>query len=267
MKIAAKDLEVCYGEMRILKGISLAPGEASLLGVIGPNGSGKTTLLKTLSNILKPRSGVVYLNGSDIGSFTSREIARNLAVVPQDTGVGFDFTAYEFVLMGRTPHIGRFEKESRADRTIAADAMRLTHTEDLKDRLVTTLSGGERQKVVIAKALAQEPNVLLLDEPTANLDIKNQLEVMALIKNAVLHRGITAVMAIHDINLAARYCDEMMLLHRGEIYALGAPKSVLTAENIMAVFGVESLVMDGLAEGSVYIIPLSTLGEEEQQTG
>ncbi|GBE56940.1 MAG TPA: ABC transporter ATP-binding protein [Euryarchaeota archaeon] len=266
MKIAAKDLEVCYGENLILKGISLAPREGSLLGVIGPNGSGKTTLLKTLSNILKPISGVVYLNGSEIGSLTSRETARNLAVVPQDTGVGFDFTAYELVLMGRTPHIGRFEKESRTDRNIAADAMRLTHTEDLKDRLVTTLSGGERQKVVIAKALSQEPNVLLLDEPTANLDIKNQLEVMGLIKNAVIGRGITAIMAIHDINLAARYCDEMMLLRLGEIYASGPPKAVLTKENIKAVFGVESLVTDGPEDGSVYVIPLSTL-EKEEQTG
>jgi len=259
MKIAAENLDVYYGEKQILHCMSMAPKEGSLIGVIGPNGSGKTTLLKTLSNTLKPRAGVVYLNGSKMSDLKSREIAKNLAVVSQDTSVGFDFTVYELVLMGRTPHIGRFEKEGWADRDIANAAMRLTNTVDLKDRLITTLSGGERQKVVIAKALSQEPNVLLLDEPTANLDIKNQIEVMTLIKNAVKSRAITAVMAIHDINLAARYCDEMMLLHRGEIYAIGSPKSVLTAENIKAVFGVESIVTDGPADGSIYVVPMATL--------
>ena len=257
MRIAAKDVYFYYGDRKILEEISLSAGEGSFIGVIGPNGSGKTTLLKALSKILKPKKGVVFLNGTEISLLSQREIAKDMAVVPQDTSVNFDFTAFEFVMMGRTPHIGRLEKERPLDRRIVEDVMEVTKTTGLKDRLITTLSGGERQKVVIAKALAQQPKVLLLDEPTANLDINNQIEIMELIRDAVNRKRVTVIMAIHDINLAARYCSEMILLSEGRIFAVGSPKKVLTQENIKEVFRVSSIVNGNPADGSVFVIPLS----------
>jgi iron complex transport system ATP-binding protein len=258
MRIASNELDFYFGNTQILKKITFEANEGNLIGIIGPNGSGKTTLLKTLSRVLKPAGGLIFLNGTDLSKLTPKDIARDLAVVPQDTSVNFDFTAFEVVLMGRTPHIGRLKKEGEGDRGIALDAMRLTDTIDLKDRLITTLSGGERQKVIIAKALAQEPKILLLDEPTANLDIKNQIEIMELIKEAVVEKGITAIMAIHDINLAARYCNEMIMLKKGRIFDAGQPKSVLNQKNIKEVFGVRSVVNGNPADGSVYVVPLSS---------
>jgi iron complex transport system ATP-binding protein len=261
MRITSKELDFYFGNTRILNNITFEAKEGNLIGIIGPNGSGKTTLLKTLSRVLKPAGGLIFLNGTETSKLTPREIARDLAVVPQDTSVNFDFTALEVVLMGRTPHIGRLKKEEEEDRRIALDAMRVTGTIELKDRLITTLSGGERQKVIIAKALAQEPKILLLDEPTANLDIKNQIEIMELINEAVVEKGITAIMAIHDINLAARYCNEMIMLKRGRIFDAGRPKSVLNQKNIREVFGVRSVVNGNPADGSVYVVPLSPRDE------
>jgi iron complex transport system ATP-binding protein len=257
MSISANEVDFSFGDSDILKEISFRAAEGKLIGVIGPNGSGKTTLLKTLSRVLKPKKGIVYLKGEEISGLSHRQIAKKMAVVPQDTTVNFDFTAYEIVLMGRTPHIGRLDRESPGDRRVARDIMELTNTSELGDRLITTLSGGERQKVIIAKALTQEPRVLLLDEPTANLDICNQIEIMELIRDAVVSKQITAIMAIHDINLAARYCNEMILLKDGKIFAKGLPKDILTRENIKEVFDVLSVVNGNPADGSVYVVPLS----------
>jgi iron complex transport system ATP-binding protein len=263
MRIAAEDVDFYFGAQKILKGINLSAEEGALIGIIGPNGSGKTTLLKTLSKVLKPARGLIFLNGNELSELSQRKIAKDLAVVPQDTSVNFDFTAFEVVLMGRTPHIGRLEKEKSEDRETALDTMRQTEIHELRDRLITTLSGGERQKVIIAKALTQEPKVLLLDEPTANLDIRNQIEIMDLIKDAVVQKDITAIMAIHDINLAARYCDEMILLRNGGIFATGQPKSVLTPKNVKAVFDINSVVNGNPADGSVYVVPISPREKEK----
>jgi iron complex transport system ATP-binding protein len=257
MRISAEEVDFYFGDSKVLDGINLTATEGNLIGIIGPNGSGKTTLLRALSRVLKPAKGRILLNNANIAGLNQREIASDLAVVPQDTSVNFGFTAFDLVLMGRTPHIGRLQKESENDKMIAEESMRQTGTLQLKDRIITTLSGGERQKVVIAKATSQKPRVLLLDEPTANLDIKNQIEIMDLIKDAVRTKGITAIMAIHDINLAARYCDEMILLSRGRIFASGPPKAVLTQGNIKDVFGVESVVNGNPADGSVFVVPLS----------
>jgi iron complex transport system ATP-binding protein len=257
MRISTKDVDFSFGETKILRHINFEAKEGSLIGIIGPNGSGKTTLLKVLSRVLKPKKGTIYLNDNGLSQLSHREIARNMAVVPQDTSINFDFTAFEIVLMGRTPHVRRLQKEMSRDFGIVDETMKLTNTRRLKDRLITTLSGGERQKVIIAKALVQEPNVLLLDEPTANLDISNQIEIMDLIKDAVNRKRITAIMAIHDINLAARYCNEMILLKEGRIFASGTPKSVLTQKNIKSVFGVSSVVNGNPADGSVFVVPIS----------
>jgi len=263
VRIEARDVDFYFGSRQILRSISLSAQEGRVIGIIGPNGSGKTTLLRTLSKVLKPAKGVILLNGREISGLSQREVAKELAVVPQDTSIHFDFTAFEVVMMGRTPHINRLGGEKASDRRIAVEAMEQTRTLELRDRLVTTLSGGERQKTVIAKALAQEPDVLLLDEPTANLDIKNQIEIMELLRKAVAQKSITAIMAIHDINLAARYCDEMIMVKEGRIFAAGAPKEVLTRENISAVFDVEAIVSDRFGEGSLFVIPISPKRKEK----
>lgn len=257
MSISAEDVHFFFGDSKVLDGINLGATVGRFIGIIGPNGSGKTTLLRTLSKVLKPAKGRILLNGAELSELSQREIARDLAVVPQDTSSNFGFSAFETVLMGRTPHIGRLQNESKNDKAIAEESMRQTETTHLRNRRVTTLSGGERQKVVIAKAFAQQPKVLLLDEPTANLDIKNQIEIMELIKDAVLQKRIAAIMAIHDINLAARYCDEMILLKSGKIFATGPPKAVLTQKNIKEVFGVDSIVNGSPADGSVFVVPLA----------
>ncbi|MFQ5888173.1 MAG: ABC transporter ATP-binding protein [Candidatus Hydrothermarchaeales archaeon] len=189
MRIETKDVDFYFGSTQILDKINLSAKGGTLIGIIGPNGSGKTTLLKTLSWVLRPKKGVIFLNGKEISELSQREIAKTMAVVPQDTSINFGFTAFEIVLMGRTPHIGRLQRESSADRRIAGDTMKQTETLELKDRPITTLSGGERQKVIIAKALAQDPKILLLDEPTANLDIRNQIEIMDLVKDIATQRA------------------------------------------------------------------------------
>lgn len=257
MRISAEGVDFSFGNVKVLEDVGIVAEKGSFIGVIGPNGSGKTTLLRILSKVLKPSGGVIHLNGNKLSELSQRKVARDLAVVPQDTSVNFDFTAYEVVLMGRTPHKGRLERESQKDLDMTSDAMVKTETYSLRNRLITTLSGGERQKVIIAKALAQQPKVLLLDEPTANLDIRNQIEIMDLIGQAVKEKDITAVMAIHDINLAARYCDEILMLKTGRIYAAGSPASVLTSENLEAVFGIASVVKKNAADGSIHIIPTS----------
>ncbi len=257
MKISAEDVDFHFEQAKVLDDISFFAGEGDLIGVIGPNGSGKTTLLKTLSGILRPKNGTVYIDMKEMSGLSPRDIARDLAVVPQETAVNFDFTSYEMVMMGRTPHIGRLQRVGPSEHRLVEEVMELTGTTELRDRGITTLSGGERQKVIIAKALAQAPSILLLDEPTANLDISNQIEIMELIKDAVHKKGITVVMAIHDINLAARYCSEMVLLKEGRVFAKGPPKKVLTPENIKAVFKVSCIVNGNPADGSVFVVPIA----------
>ena len=253
--LSLTDVNFAYEKQKTLDKINLKIKNGRLTGLIGPNGSGKTTLLKILSGVLKPAEGRVGLNGGSISELSQREVARTIAVVPQETNVNFDFTVWEFTLMGRTPYLRRLENEGNADYNLAREVLKKTGTWDLRNRFITTLSGGERQKVIIAKALAQTPKILLLDEPTANLDIKNQIEIMKLLHERVGEQGITAIMAIHDINLAARYCDEIVLLKKGRIFDSGSPENVLNEENIKSVFEVEARVSENPEGGSVYIIP------------
>ena len=190
-----------------LDGVSVNVERGSLTGLLGPNGCGKTTLLKLLSGVLQPHQGVVSLNGSSLTGRSRRDIARHLAVVPQETHPAFDYTVMEMVLMGRHPHLGAFELEGPADIALARDAMAATGTAHLASRAYMTLSGGEKQRVVIASALTQVPDVLLLDEPTASLDLGYQLEVASLLTRLNRERGVTMVLATHDLNLAAAVCD------------------------------------------------------------
>ncbi len=250
-------VECCYGSVRVLENVSFSIGAGELVGLLGPNGSGKTTLLKTISGALKPKVGTVYLNEAEIFSMKSREIARNVAVVPQNADMNFDFTVLDIVLMGRHPHISRFKMESEKDLAIARNAMKLTNTWHLAERHIDELSGGERQRVIIARALAQEPKVLLLDEPTTHLDINNQLEIMDLLKELCIKKRLIVLAVFHDFNLASRYCDYAILLNNGKVVSIGNVDEVLTSENIRKVFQVDAVVKKHPITGSLYVIPIS----------
>ena len=250
-------VECRYGSIKILENVSLSVKEGDFVGIIGPNGSGKTTLLKSISRTLKPHKGTILLDDKDIYSLKSVDVAKQMAVVPQDNTISFSFTALEVVLMGRSPHLSRFQMETENDMAIARKAMDLTNTWHLAARPVNELSGGERQRVIIARALAQKPKILLLDEPLTYLDIVNQLEIMDLVKSLCVKEGIIVMTAIHDLNLAARYCNTAILLNNGKIFSAGSIEEVLTSENIKSVFKVDAIVKKNLVTNSLYVIPLS----------
>ncbi|MEM2536920.1 MAG: ABC transporter ATP-binding protein [Candidatus Bathyarchaeia archaeon] len=259
-------LKVCgvdcyYGSVKVLENVSFSVDSGELVGLLGPNGSGKTTLLRAISRTLKPKVGTVLLNEADIFSMKSSEVAKRLAVVPQSASLEFEFTALDLVLMGRHPHMGRFEREDQTDLEIAKEAMMLTNTWHLAEKPINELSGGERQLVMIARALAQRPKVLLLDEPTSHLDINNQIGIMDLLKKICLEKNIAALAVFHDFNLAARYCDSLILLHKGKIFAIGKVEEVLTEENLQKVFNVEVIVRRHPITNSLYIVPVSPLQE------
>ncbi|MDI6688951.1 MAG: heme ABC transporter ATP-binding protein [Actinomycetota bacterium] len=236
-----QNMDCFYGDRQVLERINLSIQKGDFIGIVGPNGSGKSTFLKVISRTLKPKSGVVYLDGEDIQRLSPRFIARNLAVVPQETSIAFAFTALDIVLMGRSPYLGRFETEGYDDLSIARAAMEKTNTWHLAERSITSLSGGEKQRVIIAQALAQEPCILLLDEPTSHLDINHQLEIMDLVKG-LNGDGLTVISVFHDLNMAAEYCRSLVLLNQGRIDVLGPPEEVLTVENIKRVFNADVLV-------------------------
>ena len=223
----------------LLDRIDMRAERGQFVGLIGPNGAGKSTLLRTLSGVLRHQEGAVWLEGSDLSSMAARDVAAMLALVPQIAPYTQGFTAFELVLMGRYPHLGRFEVEGQADDRIAERAMRLTETEQFGERTLETLSGGERQRVFLARALAQQPRILLLDEPTSNLDILHQLTILGLVRQLV-DDGLTAIAAIHDLNLAARYCDRLVLISNGQVATEGPPEDVLTPETIESAFGVRA---------------------------
>jgi iron complex transport system ATP-binding protein len=250
-------VECRYGSAKVLSGINLEVKPGDFVGILGPNGSGKTTLLKSISRVLKPHVGAILIDKDDIYSQKPLEVAKRMAVVPQDSTVGFNFSAMDVVLMGRNPHIGHFQMESSKDVDIARKAMELTNTWNLADRPINELSGGERQRVIIARALAQEPKILLLDEPMSHLDIINQLEIMDLVKSLCIKNGLAVLAVIHDLNMAARYCNSVLMLKAGVVFAFGEVDIVLTSENIHSVFGVDAIVRKNVVTNSLYVIPLS----------
>jgi len=246
-----------YGSVKVLENVRFSAKERDFIGILGPNGSGKTTLLRSIARTLKPHKGVIFLDDVDIYALKSVEVAKEMAVVPQETIIAFNFTALDIVLMGRNPHLSRFQMESEKDIAIAREAMGVTNTWHLAERLINELSGGERQRVIIARALAQEPRVLLLDEPTVHLDINNQLEIMVLLKELCIRKGLIVLAVFHDFNLAARYCDSAILLKDGKIVSAGNLDAVLTSENIRSVFQVDAMVKRHPITNSLYIIPIS----------
>jgi len=257
MKIRVKGLEFSYNSIPALRDVTLDVHESEIVAIVGPNGSGKTTLLKCIDRILKPRKGTILIDGNDIEDFSQIEIAKMIGYVPQSVKQLFPATVFEVVLMGRRPYLGW--RCSRKDLEKVFDILKLMEIEEIALRDFNELSGGQQQKVLIARALAQEPEVLLLDEPTANLDIRHQIEVMKMIRSIVKEKGITAIIAIHDLNLASRYADRIVMMRDGKIFAVGSPDKVLTSANIEEVYGVrvEVIKLDGI----ICVVPLDSLNE------
>jgi iron complex transport system ATP-binding protein len=250
-------IECRYGSVKVLEDVSLSVKGGDFVGILGPNGSGKTTLLKSISRILKPHKGTILLNKADIYSLKSIDVAKQLAVVPQDTSIGFNFPVLDIVLMGRNPHMKRLQMESERDMAVARKVMNLTNIWHLAERPINELSGGEKQRVIIARALAQEPKILLLDEPLTHLDIVNQLEIMDLVKDLCIKEKLIILAVFHDFNLAARYCGSAIMLKKGKIFSVGNLADVLNSENIKSVFNVDAIVTKHLVTNSIFVIPLS----------
>ena len=235
-------IKFSYSQTKVLKGIDLEIEAGSFIGIIGPNASGKSTLLKNMSKSLKSDSGAVYLDHKLLNDYNSLELAKKMAVVPQNTEVNFNFNVYDIIMMGRHPYQKRWSGISQQDIKIVKEVMEVTDTLKLKQKMINDLSGGERQRVIIARALAQKPEILLLDEPTSSLDINYQGEIYDLLNYLNQEFNLTIVTVSHDLNLTAQYCEELLLLKEGEIYAAGSAEEVLTEENIKAVYQTEVMI-------------------------
>ncbi len=282
MLLHAADVVFSYGgRYPVLRGVSVDVPANGFVGILGPNGSGKTTLLRALAGAVRPSSGRITLDGVDLTSIPRQALARRMAVVPQETHLAFDYTVIEVVLMGRYPHLATFEIEGPEDLAIARSALTATGTRDLEDRAFDTLSGGEKQRVIIASALAQinavrvkadttempgvaasavrqtsMPGILLLDEPTAALDLAYQLELAALLRSLQDRLPIAIAISTHDLNFAAGLCRTLVLLKEGQVLASGPADDVLTPERIRALYGVEAEITRHSVTGRLTIVPL-----------
>lgn len=250
MNLETKDLKVLLNKNEILKGIDIELGNKEFIGVIGPNGSGKSTLLKCLYRNLSPSSGSIYIDNIEIGKIPTRESAKKIGVLAQHNHHSFDFTVLDMVLMGRSPYKKLMDRDTKEDYDIVYEAIDKVNIRHLSNRSFNILSGGEQQRVILARALAQKTKCLILDEPTNHLDIKYQLQLMEIVKDL----GIEVIAAIHDLNIAAMYCDKIYVLKNGEIVAYGTPKDVLTKELIKEVYDVDAKVIKDKEDNSINII-------------
>ena len=246
---------------RVLDDVSARIPRGGLVGILGPNGSGKTTLLRMLGGLLRPSGGRILLDGTGLDGIPRSVISRRMAMVPQETQLAFEYTVLEMATMGRYPHLRAFEIEGPGDIEIAREALRATGTDRLAARLFNTLSGGEKQRVVIAGALAQKPDILLLDEPTASLDLAYQLEIRSILHRLNRERGLTIVVSTHDLNFAAGLCRELILLHQGRVLAAGATASILDPVLIRQLYGVDVDITAHPKTGHLTVIPVARAQE------
>lgn len=252
-RLTVENLSFFYGNRPILKNVSLAVAPGELVSILGHNGSGKTTLLRCISGYLKPKEGAVRIGEDAVSSLSSKALARRMALVPQSPVMEFDFTVRDIVLMGRNPHLKRFSGETETDYAVADAALARTGMDALADRSVLTLSGGEWQRTIIARAICQKSELMLLDEPVASLDIKHQIEILRLVRSLCRESGVSALCVMHDVNLSAHYSDQILLLKQGEALACGAPGSVITAPLLAEAYGIEAEVRT--EQGHPYMIP------------
>lgn len=239
MNLSTENIRLSYGAREILKGVSINGNTGEFIGIIGPNGSGKSTLLKCIYRILKPHAGQVFLDGEELSGISIRNSAKKMAVVAQHNYYNFDFSVMEVVLMGRAPHKKTMERDNAKDFQIAQKALETVEMEGFANRSFSTLSGGEQQRVILARALAQQTPCLILDEPTNHLDITHQIQLMKIVKNL----EVTVISAVHDLNIAAMFCDRLYVLQDGEIVGKGTPQEVLTAEFIKKIYRVETEIV------------------------
>lgn len=254
--LTAESLSLGYGDHAVIDGIDLSVLPGKVTGIIGANACGKSTLLKSMSRLLKPTGGVVLLDGKDVHTVPPKELARTLGLLPQSPIAPEGITVADLVGRGRHPHQGIISRWSREDDEAVAFALDTTHTAELADRAVDELSGGQRQRVWIAMALAQQTDLLLLDEPTTYLDVAHQVEVLDLLTDLNETSGITIVMVLHDLNLAARYCDEIAMIAGGKVEAVGTPSEVFTEERVEKVFGLKSRIIDDPVSGTPLVLPI-----------
>mgnify|MGYP001068749187 CR=1 FL=1 len=254
--IRMEELDFRYPKREVFSRLTLSLEEGEILGLLGPNSSGKTTLLKLMDGLLQPQQGRVLLQEKDLKELPRSQVARSIAVVPQEMEVPFSFTVGEIVLMGRAPYLGRFGWEKRRDLEIAREGMALTDVSELEDRPFLELSQGEKQRVLMARALAQEPRVILLDEPTSHLDINHQVEMHELIRRLNIEKNLTVMNISHDLNLAAEYSHRIVLLHRGSIFSMGTPSAVITEENIRRVYETTVMVEKNPVTGAPRVTPV-----------
>jgi iron complex transport system ATP-binding protein len=275
--LRAADVTFGYGSNLVLREVTLDVPGGGLVGIIGPNGSGKTTTLRLLAGTRTPQRGAVYLDEVPLTSIPRQQLARRMAVVPQETHLAFDYSVLEVVLMGRYPHLGAFEIEGPGDIAIARDALGSTGTLELESRLFETLSGGEKQRVVIAAALAQirgdlppeggshigppESSLLLLDEPTAALDLKYQIEIGSLVRDLHERHGLSIVLSTHDLNFAAALCDSLVMLKEGRVIASGPVDEVLTPASIRELYDVEAEITRNAQTGRLTVMPVRVTRE------
>lgn len=255
MALEAKALAVGYGERLVIPGLSLQITMGQITALVGPNGSGKSTLLKTLARITQPKGGMVYLDGRAIARMSSREVALQLAILPQGPGAPDELTVAELVEQGRYPHVGALRMLRQQDHSAIHEALAQTNMEQFRHRRLDSLSGGERQRAWIALALAQATPILLLDEPTTFLDVGHQIEVLDLVQTLNHSHGKTIVLVVHDLNHAARYADRIVVLQDGHIVADGAPRAVLTPSLLADVFHVQAHILDHPVDGVPVCLP------------
>ena len=253
--LKVQNIESGYTGNTVIKGISFSVKRGEFIGIIGPNGGGKTTLLKTLSHIIKPFKGSVLVEGENIHSLSALFLAKKIAMVGQGLSSIFSFTVEEIVLMGRSPYIGPLGHERKHDLEHANYAMERTGLISLKKRPIDELSAGERQRVLIARALAQEPKLLLLDEPTAHLDIGYQIDILDLIRSLQKDNALTILCVMHDLNLASQYCDKLLLLDKGNIVDFSTPKNILKYDVLEKVFNARCIVDENILAGKPVVIP------------
>jgi len=263
--LTVENVSAGYGDKPVLHGVAMAAARGEFVGLIGPNGSGKTTLLRVMSGVLRPSDGTVRLKGADLRGIRWRALARTMACLSQEIALDLPFAVREVVLMGRSPHLSQLGGETREDLEVAERCMALADVSQIADRPITEISGGERQRAFIAMCLAQEPEILVLDEPTSHLDIGHQLSVLNLVRKLNRDGGVTVIAVFHDLNLAAEYCDRVLLLNGGRVEAWGAPADVITAAMIGKVYGAKVLTEPNPVSGRPHVVLFARAGRERPE--
>ena len=252
--IETKNLNWAYNGIKVLNNVSIDIRFGTFTGILGPNGAGKTTLLKQILNLLPVEKKSILIRGTDIKSYSRKEIAKIEAYVPQSAKIDFKFTVEQVVLMGRTPFLGRFDRESSKDLEIAQWAMKETGVLEFRDKFITQLSGGELQRVVIARALTQEPIILALDEPTSHLDIHHQINILSILRTLAKRKGLTILAVLHDVNHALEYCDNLFLLDKGKIINSGSPEKVISPKVMKTVYNLNVKITKNPFTGKPYMV-------------